>query len=37
VPQFVKLIDALPNLGPGKLDRRKAAQLLQDAFNSERV
>ncbi len=34
VPQVVKFVDAMPLLGPGKLDRRRAAQLLQEVCDS---
>jgi acyl-CoA synthetase (AMP-forming)/AMP-acid ligase II len=33
IPQVVKVVDALPQLGPGKVDRRRAAELLQEHFD----
>lgn len=32
VPQFIHFVDALPLLGPGKVDRREALRLLQAHF-----
>jgi long-chain acyl-CoA synthetase len=34
VPQVVKLVDTLPLLGPGKLNRRRVAQMLQEEYDS---
>ncbi len=36
IPQVVKLVDAMPLLGPGKTDRRRVAQMLQEAYDSVR-
>ncbi len=33
IPQLVKFVDAVPTLGSGKIDRRRAAQMLQDAYD----
>jgi len=35
VPQVVTFVDELPRLGPGKLDRRRAAQIAQERFLPE--
>jgi acyl-coenzyme A synthetase/AMP-(fatty) acid ligase len=37
IPQLVKLVDAIPLLGPGKTDRRRAAQMLQAAYDQRRA
>ncbi len=35
VPQFVQFVPALPQVGPGKLDRVAAAKILQHSFDGE--
>jgi long-chain acyl-CoA synthetase len=37
IPQFVKLVDAVPLLGPGKTDRRRTAQMLQATYDERRA
>ncbi len=34
IPRVVKLVDSMPLLGPGKTDRRRATQMLQEAYDS---
>lgn len=34
VPQFIRFVDAIPLLGPGKTDRRTAAALLQAGYDA---
>jgi acyl-coenzyme A synthetase/AMP-(fatty) acid ligase len=34
IPRVVKLVDSMPVLGPGKLDRRRAAQMLQETYDN---
>lgn len=34
IPQVVKLVDSMPLLGPAKIDRRRATQMLQEAHDN---